>query len=180
MRFTLLLPALLLAACSGSVPSADTDGPYAGIPRADTEGPVAMAQPVIPTGDPALDEFLAELAAAIDRHDWRGVAARMDPGAFVEQRALLDADGSDEPAAQLIAETLGLGRLYHDAPGWSGLESIRVVTFRQHGVQTPGIAGGEAYDLIDGTVRLENGQTLPLSFTIAQRGGAHVVLVPLG
>lgn len=180
MRAFFLLPVLLLTACSGSAPAADTDGPYAGIPRVDTEGPVATAQPVIPTGDPVLDEFLAGFAAAIDRHDWRGVAARMDPETFAEQRALLTADGSEEPAAQLIAESLGLGRLYHDAPGWSGLESIRVVTFREHGVQTPGIAGGEAFDLIDGTVRLENGQTLPFSFTIAQRGGAHVVIVPLG
>ncbi|MEM1056691.1 MAG: hypothetical protein AAGI52_14310 [Bacteroidota bacterium] len=178
-----LVVSVLIAGCRTApvVPDTPEAGPYAGIPSVEATGPVAEAQPIFPTGDPELDAFLADLAAAIDRHDWRGVAQRMEPVGFTEQRAFLAANGSAEaPAAQLIAETLGIGDLYHASPGWDGLDQIRVVTFREYAVQTPGIAGGEAIELISGTVRLENGRTLPLSLSIISRGGVRVVQVPLG
>lgn len=183
MRFLLLtVVALVVAACSTTpdIIEPSDDGLYAGIPTVAQNGPIATAQPVIPTGDPELDDFLAELAAAIDRKDWRGVALRMEPDAFAEQRAFLTEAGRPAAAAQVIAETLGLGSLYHDSESWEGLDRIRVVTFRQHAVQTPGIAGGEGFDVIEGSVRLDDGTTLPLSFSILSRGGARVVAVPLG
>ncbi|MEM6327673.1 MAG: hypothetical protein AAF791_11205 [Bacteroidota bacterium] len=184
MRFALaLVLALSFVGCRGTapLPEAPADGPYAGVPSRPAEGPIAMAQPVIPTGDDRLDDFLGELAAAIDRQDWLGVAQRMDPEVFPEQRALLERNGSAETAApQLLLETLGIRSLTEAGPTWDDLGRIRVVTFRQHTVQTPGIAGGDSFDLIDGTVRLDDGSTLPLSFTIASRGGAHVVVVPVG
>ena len=77
----LLLATLTLAACAGSprplVP--DASGPYAGIPHVAGDNLTAEANPVAPTGDDRLDNFLADLAAAIDRHDWYGVAEFADP-----------------------------------------------------------------------------------------------------
>ena len=189
MRILSLLPTAkiplaalaVLVAVSGcrttpTIPDSPDDGVYAGIPAVAASEPMAEAQPIIPTGNDTLDEFLSEIAAAIDRKDWRGVAKMMEPEAFAEQQAFLAAEGRTQPAAQIIAETLGIGEL----EGWDGLGEIRVITLREHTVQTPGIAGGEGFDLIDGTVRLENGRTLPIQFSIVSRGGVPVVLVPRG
>lgn len=178
LSFAGLAVLLLASGCKTTpvIPDSPEDGPYAGIPSVAATAPMAEAQPVIPTGNPELDTFLSELAAAIDRKDWRGVAKKMEPEAFAEQRAFLEAGGNRQPAAQILAETLGVGELGN----WDALDRIRVVTFRQHTVQTPGIAGGEGYDIIDGTVRLEDGRTLPLQFSIVSRGGVPVVLVPQG
>lgn len=181
MMRTILLVALavsLVTGCSSTPPLAD--GPYSGIPSVPSDEPIATAQPVIPTGNPRLDDFLSHLAAAIDRKDWLGVARMMDADEFAQQHEFLSGSDRDAPAAQVIAESLGIGSLYHDDPGWAGLDRIRVVTFRQHAVQTPGIAGGEGFDVIEGTVRLDSGSTLPLSFLIAFRDGVHVVVVPAG
>jgi len=184
MRPLLLATVLaVVAGCGASPPPAapPADGPYAGIPSRPAEGPIATAQPVAPTGSEALDQFLAELAADIDRHDWLGVARRMDPEVFPEQRAFLAAGGRDAVAApQLLAETLGIRGLFDGPPSWRALDRIAVVTLRVHDVQTPGAAGGAGIDVVEGDVRLEDGTTLPLSILLSPRGDGFVVVVPVG
>lgn len=178
-RLALPLAALALAACGGprSVIPHQT-GPYAGIPAVPA-AEIAEAQPVVPTGDPTLDAFLGDVAAAIDRHDWFSVARAMDPAAWAEQRGLIEAERGGNASPQVIAESLGLGDLARGS-GWDGLDQIQVVTFRELSVQTPGFAGGEGFTLISGTVRLASGETRALDFRVVARGGAHAILVPLG
>lgn len=176
----LLLAVAPLAACGGSRVIPMETGPYAGIPTVQAED-IAEAQPVVPTGDPALDAFLGSIAAAIDRHDWLGVAKAMDPEAWGEQRALIEAERGVNAAPQVIAETLGLGDLARgQGDEWSGLESIQVITLREIAVRTPGFAGGEGFTIVSGTVRLDSGQTRQFQFNVANRGGVYAILVPLG
>lgn len=173
---------VVLAACGGSrVVIPDQSGPYAEIPTV-RAGMVAEAQPVVPTGNPDLDDFLGEVAAAIDRHDWYGVARAMDPDAWGEQRALIEAGRGGNAAPQIIAESLGLGDLATGSGRnpWSDLDRIEVVTFRDLAVETPGIAGGEGFTLISGDVRLASGETRRLDFRVVTRGGVYAILVPLG
>lgn len=169
------LPAALLAAgLLGGCAAAG--GPYASLPAAPPPGAVAEAQPVVPTGDPALDAFLADLAAAVDREAWRAVAEAFDPDAYAEQFALVRrAAASDEAAAaQVVAETLGLGALLDGRPSVERLNQIRVVTLRTAERSPDGTAQ------ITGDVRLADGRTLPLSFTVQTVGGAYRVVVPMG
>ena len=182
LSFLPLAVLVALAGCATQRPAPDASGPYAGIPAVAAREPIAEAQPVVPTGDDELDEFLGDLAAAIDRHDWRGVARTMEPEAFGEQRALIEAERASGAAAQVIGETLGLGDVvdYTGADPWRALDRIQVITLRQVAVNTPGIVSGEQTYSISGDVRLDSGQTLTLEFTVASRGGAYVILVPLG
>lgn len=179
LRFALPLALAACAACSGPVPVIpDEGGPYRGIPAAADDGMTAEAQPVAPTGDDALDDFLADLAAAIDRHDWMAVARAADPEAWGERRARVEASG-DGSAPHVVADMLDLGDLASNAnDGWDGLDTIRVVTLREVAARTPGIAGGEGFFEVSGDVRLTSGGTLPIRFRVAERGGAYALLVP--
>ena len=183
-RLFLPLALLALAACAGSpTPLApEASGPYAGIPEVKSDGMTAEAQPVAPTGDNELDAFLADVAAAIDRHDWYTVAKVMEAGSFAEQRALIETKRSDGAAAQIIGETLGLGSLvdYTGGRPWKGFDTIEVITLRSAMMNTPGIAGGEASVTVEGDVRVASGDTLPIQFTIVTRDGKPVLQVPLG
>jgi hypothetical protein len=128
-----------------------------------------------------LDVFLAELAAALDRHDWRGVAAAFEPESYAEQWALIDAsrDNAEASAVQALAETLGMQPILRpydtlaDAPV-ARLERLQVVTFRE---VLPGSTGGVQ---VRGDVRLDDGTRIPLDFSLQPMGDAFVVVVPMG
>jgi hypothetical protein len=104
-----LLP--LLAACSGARPGADLPPQYAAAPAAPTADLAASVLPVLPTGDPALDRLLTEVASAFERHDWRALAYTLDAAAYAEQFAFLREGGrsSEAAAAQVLEETFDLG-----------------------------------------------------------------------
>jgi hypothetical protein len=170
-----LVGAALLPACAGSLPM-----PYAAVPAVPARAPIAEANPVAPTGDAALDDFLSELAAAIDRKDWRGVATRFERPAFAEQVAFVTtgAGSTEAAAAQVIAESLGLSALAtytaaSDTDPYAGLDRIVVVTFRD------ARRAGDRVD-IQGDVRLPDGQTIPLSFSVTPARAGFAVLVPRG
>lgn len=189
MRFGLALAALALvaSACAPSAP-APAETPehliapqYRVLPSVPATETVAEAQPAVPTGSLQLDAFLAELAAALDRHDWRGAAARFDPAAYAEQWALISGAGaSDEAAAvQALAETLGMQGLLQPYDTFrsdplSRLERLRVVTFREVESRRMGVAE------VRGDVRLDDGARVPLLFSVQPMGDTYVVVVPMG
>lgn len=183
-----LILGLFASACTPAVPTAPANPPehliatqYRVLPSVPATEPVAEAQPAIPTGNAALDAFLAELAAALDRHDWRGVASRFDPASYAEQWALISDDGASEEAAavQVLAETLGMQDLLQPrdtfgADPVSRLERIQVVTFREVDPRRMGTAQ------IRGDVRLDDGTRLPFQFSIQPMGDGYAVVVPMG
>ena len=95
MRFV-LLAAGLLGACATAPPD-----PYRALPAAPPPEAVALAHPAVPTGDVALDAFLADLAASVDRQAWRAVAEAFEPEPPTPERvaAARAGAGSDEAAA---------------------------------------------------------------------------------
>ncbi|MDT7856976.1 hypothetical protein RQM47_10020 [Rubrivirga sp. S365] len=129
----------------------------------------AVAGPAAPTGDAALDTFLADLAAAIGLHDWAAVAAALDPAAYGARvapgRPAPPAGAApDEAARAVIAEALGLS-----VP----LDAIRVVTLR---AAERGPGGAVA---VTGDVRRDDGAHRPISFSVRRgAGGAYHVEVP--
>ncbi|MEO0560363.1 MAG: hypothetical protein AAF170_19520, partial [Bacteroidota bacterium] len=182
----LLFLASVASACASSPPEA-VETPehllapqYRVLPSVPATEPVAEAQPAVPTGNRQLDAFLAELAAALDRHDWRGVAARFDPAQYAEQWALVTGDGANDGAAavQVLAETLGMQGLLQpigtfEADPVSRLERIQVVTFREVEPRRMGTAQ------IRGDVRLDDGSRLPLQFSIQPMSDTYAVVVPM-
>ena len=172
MRFV-LLAAGLLGACATAPPD-----PYGALPAAPPPEAVALAHPAVPTGDVALDAFLADLAASVDRQAWRAVAEAFEPAAYAERVAAARVGaGSDEAAAvAVVAETLGLSALFGGvAPSLDALNRIRVVTFRQATRRPDGSAR------VTGDVRLDDGRTVPLAFDVREGGaGRYRVVVPAG
>ena len=187
-RVIVLLGAMVMlaSACTSSgevasVPDHLLAPQYRVLPSVSDSEPVAEAQPAVPTGNRQLDGFLAELAAALDRHDWRGVAARFDPAQYAEQWAFITGEGASDDAAavQVIAETLGMQRLLQptdtfEADPLSRLGRLRVVTFREVEPRRMGTAQ------IRGDVRLDDGTRLPLLFSIQPMGDTYAVIVPMG
>ena len=137
-----------------------------------------MAHPAVPTGDDALDAFLADLAASVDRQAWRAVAEAFEPEPYAERVAAARAGaGSDEAAAvAVVAATLGLSGVFGDAaPSLDGLNRIRVVTFREATLRPGGAAR------VTGDVRLDDGRTVGLAFDVREGGaGRYRVVVPAG
>ncbi|MDT0632511.1 hypothetical protein [Rubrivirga litoralis] len=124
----------------------------------------AVAGPAAPTGDAALDAFLADLAAAIGLHDWAAVAAALDPAATAELGATGRPAPPDEAARALVAEALGLS-----VP----LDAVRVVTLR---AAERGPGGAVA---VTGDVRRDDGEHRPIAFSVRRgAGGAYYVEVP--
>lgn len=154
---------------------------YRVLPSVPATEPVAEAQPAVPTGNRQLDAFLAELAAAIDRQDWRGAASRFDPAPYAEQWALIVGEGRSEVAAavQVLAETLGVQGLLQPYDTFAAdpiarLDRIQVVTFRDVELSRMGTAQ------IRGDVRLDDGSRFPLLFSIQPMGDSYAVVVPMG
>ena len=172
MRLVLLAAGLLGGCASAGGPAA---GPYQSLPAAPPPEAVAVAQPAVPTGDEALDAFLADFAAAIDRKAWRSVAEAFDPDAYAARFAAVRAGAESDQAAAVavVADVLGLGGLLGGAtPSLDDLGRIRVVTLRG----TEDRPGGAVR--VTGDVRLEDGQTLPIAFDVRGRGGTYHVVVP--
>ena len=167
------LGAGLLGGCATAPPD-----PYRALPAAPPPAAVAMAHPAVPTGDPALDAFLADLAASVDRQAWRAAAEAFDADAYAEAVAeARPGAGSDQAAAvAVVARALGLSDVFGAAsPSLDALNQIRVVTFRQAARQPDGSAR------VTGDVRLQDGRTVPLAFEVRQGGaGRYRVAVPAG
>lgn len=147
----------LLGGCATAPPD-----PYRALPAVPPPETVALAHPAVPTGDAALDAFLADLAASIDRQAWRAVAQAFDADAYAARYAgVRDGAVSDEAAAvRVVAESLGLDLFGTAPPSLDGLGRIRVVTFREATRRPDGSTR------VTGDVRLDDGRTLPLAFGV--------------
>ena len=180
--------ALLCVASACSAPGGVQETPehllapqYRVLPSVPAEEPIAEASPAIPTGNGQLDVFLAELAAALDRHDWRGVAATFEPDSYAEQWTLIQATRQNpvSSAVQALAETLGMQGILRpydtldDAP-LQRLERLQVVTIRDVTRQP----GGDVQ--VQGDIRLDDGSRLPLDFLLQPMGDTYRVIVPMG
>lgn len=177
--------AALASACSSSAPTPVPEHllapQYRALPSVPATEPVAEAQPVVPTGTRQLDAFLAELAAALDRHDWRGVAAAFEPESYAEQWALIQESRQNAVASavQALAETLGMQGIlrpydtFEDAPV-DRLERLQVITLRE---VIPRSAGTVQ---VRGDIRLDDGSRIPLDFLLQPIGDTYVVVVPMG
>ena len=159
------LGAGLLGGCATAPPD-----PYRALPAAPPPAAVAVAHPAVPTGDVALDAFLADLAAAVDRQAWRAVAEAFDPDAYAS--AVAQARGgaaSDQAAAvAVVARTLGLQDVFGAAsPSLDALNQIRVVTFREAARRPDGSVR------VTGDVRLEDGRTVGLAFGVREGGAGR-------
>ena len=176
IRSLFLVSLVALVGCSSGPPLAPQ---YRAAPSVQVPDAIAVAQPAAPTGDEALDEMLAELAAAIDRKDWRGVLFHFDPDAYAEQFALMSASDRDASsvAAQVLVETLGLSGVFTDGPSFEALDRVRVVTLRQVARLND---YPDAFYEVSGDVRLDGGETQPIRFQITRDEEAYRVLVPMG
>ncbi|GAB5534684.1 MAG: hypothetical protein Rubg2KO_09330 [Rubricoccaceae bacterium] len=182
------LIALLSVASACSAPRVVSETPdyllaeqYRVLPAAPTGEPIAEAVPAIPTGDAALDRFLAELAAALDRQDWRGVVARFESESYAEQWALINESRQDPEgsAVQVLAETLGMQTILRpfgtlETTLLERLDRIRVVTLRD---VSPSASGTVR---VSGDVRLDDNTRLPLDFSLQPMGDTYAVVVPMG
>jgi len=184
----LLALVTLTSACASTPPDRVQAPPehllatqYRVLPSVPAEEPIAEAAPVVPTGDRQLDAFLAELAAALDRHDWRGAASMLEPDSYAEQWALIDASrqNAEASAVQALAETLGMQGILRpydtltDAPA-ARLDRLQVVTFRE---VIPNLDGSVT---VRGDVRLDDGTRFPIDFLLQPMGDTFVVIVPMG
>ena len=174
LRLALLAFAVSLSACSTSAPRT----PAAALPSVPSDTDlVAVAQPVAPTGDARLDAFLATLAGAIDRHDWRGVAALTapEPLAVAFQTAQASGDAPRDAAARGLARMLGLHDLAAGAEPFARLDALRVITLRSAAAMNdmPGVA----YE-IQGDVRFTDDATTDVSFLVGRLGDGYGVVLP--
>ena len=179
----------VVSACASTPPPGAVPGPpevllapqYRALPSVPAGEPIAEAAPVVPTGEASLDVFLAELAAALDRHDWRGVVAAFEPDRYAEQWALIQGsrDNAEASAVQALAETLGMQGVLRpydtleNAPV-QRLNRLHVVTFREV------VPNSDGSVLVRGDVRLDDGSRHPLDFSLQPMGDTFVVVVPMG
>ena len=172
MLRSVLLAAALLSACTASAPATTPAAALPSVPADPTA--VAVAQPVAPTGDDALDAFLASFAAAIDRHDWRGVAGLSAAGPLdaAFQAALAAGDAPRDAAARAVAGVLGLDDVADGDSPFERLDAVRVITLRQVGAVND--LPGARYE-VEGDVRLEGGETVPMAFYVSARGDGYAV-----
>lgn len=175
LRLAFLAAAVSLSACSGSAPA---ETPGAALPSVPADADVvAVAQPVAPTGDDRLDAFLADLAAAIDRHDWRGVAmyTAPEPLEIVFRTAQASGDSPRDAAARGVARMLGLRDIAAGADPFARLDAVRVVTLRTVGAMNdlPGVQY-----VVEGDLRLDSGETLPMAFQVGALGDGYGVVLP--
>lgn len=175
LRLALFALAVTLSACSASAPATTPGAALPSVP-ADTDA-IAVAQPVAPTGDARLDAFLATVAAAIDRHDWRGVAALTapEPLGVVFQTAQASGDAPRDAAARGLARMLGLRDIAAGAEPFARLDALRVVTLRSAATMNdlPGVAYA-----IEGDFRFQDGETVPTSFFVGGMGDGYGVVLP--
>ena len=143
---------------------------------------MAAAQPVAPTGDDELDAFLSGFAAAMDRHDWRGVAARSD-ARLLDARVDADRADGDTPrqaAARALARLMGLDGIAADAAPFERLDAVRVITLRS--VMAINDLPGARY-LVEGDLRFAGGDTLPMTLYVDRvglGGSAYAATRPAG
>lgn len=141
---------------------------------------VAEAQPVAPTGDAELDAFLAGFAAAVDRHDWRGVAARSDARLLLADfdAAVGAGDAPRQAAGRALARLFGLGAVAESPAPFDRLDAVRVITLRT--TMAMNDLPGVRY-LVEGDLRMDDGSTLPLTLHIDRvglGGTAYAVTLP--
>ena len=131
----------------------------------------AEAQPVAPTGDRQLDAFLAELASALDRHDWYAVARWLDAPTYGDLHDAAVAAGAtpEAAAATLIAGALGLDALAPSGAeaAFAGLDRIRVVTLRESSAIGSGVLR------VQGDVRLDDDSRLALNVFVQKASGRY-------
>ena len=183
MRFAAFaLPLLLLIGCAGSRPDADLAPQYAAAPDSDR---VLSTSVYTLADDPAVNRFLAEIADAFLRHDWRALAYTVDAEEYAAQFAFMKSGGRADAdvVSQILEETFGLalvgntifpdGLRRADRPV-AGLERLRHIEFAS--VES---AWDEVLQ-VEGQVTLDDRTSRSLSFFVTTRDGAWRVVVPQG
>ncbi|NNF57123.1 MAG: hypothetical protein HKN04_02680 [Rhodothermaceae bacterium] len=182
MRFAaFILPLLLLIGCSSTRPDANLPPQYAAAPDSDS----VLSAPVYTlAADPAVNRFLAEVADAFLRHDWRALAYTVDAEEYAAQFAFMKSeDRADaDVVSQILEETFGLNTVGNtlfpdglrraDRP-FAGLSRLRHVEI------TAVDASGEIRQ-VDGQVSLADRTKRSLSFFVTNQDGAWRVVVPQG
>lgn len=178
----LILPLLLLLGCAGSRLDADLAPQYAAAPDSDR---VLSTLTYTLAADPALNRFLAEIADAFLRHDWRALAYTLDADEYAAQFALMKSEGREdaEVVAQILEETFSLRMVGNvllprerrrvDQP-FAGLERVRQIEFVS--VES----SREAFWEVTGQVSLDDRTKRSLSVTLTNQDGAWRVIVPQG
>jgi hypothetical protein len=158
-----LLPLLLFIGCSSTRPDPNLPPQYAAAPDSDT----VLSTPVYTLADdPGLNGFLAEVADAFLRHDWRALAYTVDANEYAAQFVFVKSgDRADaDVVSQILEETFGL----------AFVERLRGIEF---------VSVEPAWDevlQVDGHVMLDDQTSRSLSFTVSNRDGAWRVVVPQG
>lgn len=179
-----VLIAVALAGCTGSRPGADMPRQYAAAPPAPTADVGQTDLGAVPTGDPALDALLTDIAGAFERHDWRALAYALDPDEYLEQFGLIRHHGPSDAAAvsQVLEETFNLGTvgnlIYPDGlrraeRPFAGLDRIRHVSIDS------AVPDGD-FIPVEGRVVLDDRTSRTLSFFVSQSDGVYRVVVPMG